>query len=119
MASQSQGFAKPVVWLVGVYGFALDSEELHVDFLFAIDVSLHSVSYQLSFEICWISLIRYQRGCAIHANTHQGRSSFACGHFSRHIPVNLVWVLSGQEALADQSGSRKSEVLLLSRPYDR
>ena len=51
MASQSQGFAEPVVWLVGVYRIALDSEELHVDILLAIDVSLHAVSYQLSFEI--------------------------------------------------------------------
>lgn len=45
MASQSQGVEKPVIWLVGIYGIALDSEELHVDILLAIDVSLHSILY--------------------------------------------------------------------------
>ena len=43
MASQSQGVAKPVIWLVGIHGIALDSEELHVDILLATDVSLHPI----------------------------------------------------------------------------
>ena len=57
MASQSQGFTKPIVRLVGVYRIALDSEELHVDILLALDVSLHSISCQVSFEIWALSLI--------------------------------------------------------------
>ena len=59
MASQSQGFAKSTFWLVGIYGVALDSQELHVDILLAIDVSLHSISYQLSFEIGGLCLIQH------------------------------------------------------------